>query len=173
MIEPAVAIWAGGEVPGWLGLGLDFTERWVHQEQIREAVARPGAHRRFLPVVLSNFAWGFPHQYRPQIEVGAAVNVDFGVDARWHLFRRDHGWDLEVGLDSSPAAVISTDADIAWRQLTGALIPGELSPPADRHTSPNLPRSARHQHLTGPNDRLRLPRNPDAGAPRNAGSRSI
>jgi uncharacterized protein (TIGR03083 family) len=121
-IEPAGVIWAGGEVPRWLGLGRDFTERWVHQQQIREAVGRPGGHRRLLPVVLSIFVWAFPHQFRPQIEVGTAVNIDFGTDARWHLFRRDHGWDLEVGLDGSPAAAISTDADTAWRLLTGVPI---------------------------------------------------
>ena len=29
LTEPAGVIWAGGDVPGWLGLGRDFTERWV------------------------------------------------------------------------------------------------------------------------------------------------
>src|SRR4051812_8764530 len=37
----AGGIWAGGEVPVWLGVGRDFTERWVHHQQIRDAVTQP------------------------------------------------------------------------------------------------------------------------------------
>jgi uncharacterized protein (TIGR03083 family) len=123
MTEPAGVIWAGGQVPGWLGLGRDFTERWVHQQQIREAVAQPGNHDRFLPLVLSIFVWAFPHQYRPQVDPGTVVNLDFGSDARWHLVHCDHGWDLEDRLADGPDASIRTDMDTAWRQLTGAPTP--------------------------------------------------
>lgn len=123
MTEPAGVIWAGGRVPGWLGLGRDFTERWVHQQQIREAVGKPGGHHRFLPAVLAIFAWAFPHQYQPQVAPSMVVNLDLGSDAQWHLVRRDHGWDLEDRLTDSPAATISTDMDTAWRQLTGAPTP--------------------------------------------------
>jgi uncharacterized protein (TIGR03083 family) len=121
--EPAGVIWAGGQVPGWLGLGRDLTERWVHQQQIREAVGKPGGHHRFLPAVLSIFVWAFPYQYQPQVEPGTVVNLDLGRDARWHLIRGDHGWRLEGWLASSPAGGISTDMDTAWRQLTGAATP--------------------------------------------------
>ena len=120
LTEPAGVIWAGGQVPGWLGLGRDFTERWVHQQQIREAVGRPGGHHRYLPTVLSIFVWAFPHQYRPEVDPGTMVNIDFGTDSRWHLVRLDDGWDLENGLADSPSAAITADADSAWRQLTGS-----------------------------------------------------
>jgi uncharacterized protein (TIGR03083 family) len=123
LTEPAGVIWAGGQVPGWLGLGRDFTERWVHQQQIREAVSRPGDHHRYLPAVLSTFVWAFPHQYQPEAEAGTVVNLDLGTEARWHLVRRDHEWDLEDGLADSPTAAINTDMDSAWRQLTGAAAP--------------------------------------------------
>ena len=85
LTEPAGVIWAGGDVPGWLGLGRDFTERWVHHQQIREAVGRHGDHHRYLPAVLSVFVWAFPHQYQPEAEEGSVVNLDFGTEARWHL----------------------------------------------------------------------------------------
>jgi hypothetical protein len=86
-------VWPGSQVPGWLGLGRDFTERWVHQQQIREAVGKSGGHR-FLPVVLSIFVWAFPHQYQPQVEVGTVVILDLGSDAQWHMLRRDQVWSL-------------------------------------------------------------------------------
>jgi hypothetical protein len=54
---------------------------------------------------------------------GTVVNLDFGTQARWHLVRGDHGWELEGGLADSPAAGITSDMDSAWRQLTGASTP--------------------------------------------------
>ncbi|HTT90663.1 MAG TPA: hypothetical protein VMF65_14010 [Acidimicrobiales bacterium] len=86
---PANVVWAGGRVPRWLGLGRDFTERWVHQAQIREAVGRPRAHDRYLPTVLSVFVWAYPHQYKPDADTGVRVNIDFGEELRWHLVRRE------------------------------------------------------------------------------------
>jgi uncharacterized protein (TIGR03083 family) len=123
LTEPAGVIWAGGQVPGWLGLGRDLTERWVHQQQIREAVGSPGGHHRYLPAVLSVFVWAFPQQYQPQVDTGTVVNLEFGPQARWHLIRRDHGWELEDGQAGWPAADITADMDSAWRQLTGASTP--------------------------------------------------
>jgi uncharacterized protein (TIGR03083 family) len=62
---PAQVTWAsGGTVPRWLDLAREMTERWAHQQHIRDAVGRPGDHARFLPAVLATFAWAFPHQYR-------------------------------------------------------------------------------------------------------------
>ena len=48
------------------------------------------------------------------------VNLDVGEDAKWHLVRIDNGWQLEPGLQEPAAAALITDADTAWRQLTGA-----------------------------------------------------
>jgi hypothetical protein len=38
--------WAGPDTsPAWLDIARDYTEFWVHQQQIRDAVDRPGADR--------------------------------------------------------------------------------------------------------------------------------
>lgn len=113
-------VWAGGRVPAWLGIGRDFTERWVHQKQIREALNRPGEHDRYLPAVLSIFVWAFPYQYRTPADPGTVVNLDLGEPACWHLIRRDENWALEPGLAPSASATLATDIDVAWRVLTGA-----------------------------------------------------
>jgi uncharacterized protein (TIGR03083 family) len=120
--EPTDVRWAGGEVPGWLGIGRDFTERWVHQKQIRQAVGRPGDHDRYLPTVLSIFVWAFPHQYHPVAEVGTTVDLNLGTSARWHLVRNEANWELKNGPAASPAAAIVTEMRAAWRQLTGASV---------------------------------------------------
>jgi hypothetical protein len=39
--------WAGEDVsPNWMDVGREFTERWHHQQQIRDAVGQPGPRGR-------------------------------------------------------------------------------------------------------------------------------
>ena len=113
--------WAGGEVPQWLGIGRDFTERWVHQQQIREAVGKVDRHGRHLPVVLAVFVWAFPHQLGTPSDPTTVINLRLGAD-EWHLSWRDERWMLDVGASSVVTAAITMGADTAWRQLTGAAV---------------------------------------------------
>ena len=114
-------IWAGsGPVPVWFDLARDFTERWVHQQQIRDAVRMPGRHDRFLADVLRTFVWAFPYQYRPEAASGTAVQLDFGpVGGSWSLTREAGRWVLDEGAARWPAATLGMAPQVAWRQLTG------------------------------------------------------
>jgi tetratricopeptide (TPR) repeat protein len=87
--ESSQIIWAGPDpVPLWFDLARDFTEWWVHQQQIRDAVRVPGSHDRFLSVVLQTFVWAFPYQYRAEAVLGTTVQLDFGdTGGAWILTR--------------------------------------------------------------------------------------
>ena len=112
--------WAGDHpVPRWLDLAREMTERWVHQQHIRDAVGQPGDHGRFLPAVLAAFVWAFPYQYRPEAAVGTTVQLDFGDGGRWRLTRAAGGWELDEGPAEAPAAALRIPPQLAWRQLTG------------------------------------------------------
>jgi uncharacterized protein (TIGR03083 family) len=119
--EPSGVIWAGpGAVPVWLDLARDLTERWVHQQQIRDAVRMPGRHDRFLPDVLHTFVWAFPYQYRPEAAPGTTVQLDFGqLGGCWILTRETTRWVLDEGTARWPAAALRMAPQVAWRQLTG------------------------------------------------------
>jgi hypothetical protein len=120
LAEDSSVIWASNSsTPRWFDLCRDFTERWVHQQHIRDAVRQPGSHDRFLPLVLRTFVWAFPHQYRAQAPEGTAVGVDLDVGGEWVLVRRPDHWSLEAGPTDSPEAAIRILAPVAWRQLTG------------------------------------------------------
>ena len=120
----AIVSWASdGPVPRWLDIGREMTERWVHQQHIRDATGRPEDHARFLPAVLATFAWAFPHQYRPVAAPGTAVQLDFGSGGRWRLTRRADGWELDEGTARSPVAALRMPPHLAWRQLTGLPVP--------------------------------------------------
>jgi uncharacterized protein (TIGR03083 family) len=113
-------IWASsGAVPRWFDLSRDFTERWVHQQHIRDAVSRPGDHGRFLPAVLRTLVWAFPHQFTAPAHTGTTVRVDLDAGGVWTLTRRSEGWDLDEGSPNAPAAAVDLSDSAGWRLLTG------------------------------------------------------
>lgn len=113
--------WAGPDpVPLWFDLARDFTEWWVHQQQVRDAVHVPGNHDRFLPVVLQTFVRAFPYQYRAEAVPGTTVQLDFGdTGGAWILTRAGRRWVLDEGHARRPAATLRMAPQVAWHQLTG------------------------------------------------------
>lgn len=110
-------------MPRWFDLCRDLTERWVHQQHIRDAVNRPGTHAQFLSEVLGTFVWAFPHQYTADAPDATAVQLGLGVGGTWHLVRTGDRWILDEGPATTPAALVDLPEAVAWRQLTGLPVP--------------------------------------------------
>jgi hypothetical protein len=126
LVAESWVIWASDTpVPVWFDLCRDLTERWVHQQHVRDAVHEPGDHHRRLPDVLRTFVWAFPHQYDAPAPAGTTVQVALGEAGTWHLIRDGGGWTLEEGAVERPAASLSLRAPDAWRQLTGLHVPAD------------------------------------------------
>lgn len=126
--EPALfpVAWAG-EVSSlnWFDLAREYTERWLHQQQIREATDRPGlTERRYLYPVLDTFMRAMPHTYR-EVEAsagtGAVVSISGEAGGEWSLLRQEEGWRLFYGRAAAPAAQVSLSQDTAWRLFTKGL----------------------------------------------------
>ena len=126
MCKPARVSWAGSEpVPTWLDYAREFTETWVHHQQVREATGRPAANDR-LPDVLGIFVWAFQHQYRVDAPTGVCVGIDLDTGGQWHLASQGEShWSLQPGRAASQAASLTFTANAAWRSLTGASFPDE------------------------------------------------
>ena len=115
--------WASDQpVPAWLDFAREFTERWVHQRQMRDAVGQEGTYTEdYIGTVLSTFVWGFPHQYRAQAAHGTEVDLDLDAGGHWHLHCIGDGqWMLEPGPADEPAAALVMTSEAAWRSLTAA-----------------------------------------------------
>ena len=121
LAQPSAVQWAG-EAPLWFDLAREFTERWVHFQQICEAVARPKPNQDpYLPLVVRTFIWGFPHQYRAPAPAGTAIGLEIDGVGAWTLRRSGRGaWELDEGHPADPAATLRATGDAAWRLLTGA-----------------------------------------------------
>lgn len=118
-----VVSWAGPEpAPWWLHLAREYTERWAHQEQIREAVGAAGLReRRLFAPVLDTYVHALPHTYRevPATE-GTHVRLTITGDAggEWSLVQHGGRWGLFEGVGAEPAAGVTLDQDTAWRLFT-------------------------------------------------------
>lgn len=141
IFEPARVRWASdAPVPTWLDYAREFTETWVHHQQIREATGHPASTER-LPDVLGVFVWAFPHQYRVPAAADVCVGIDLDTAGQWHLESRGRcRWSLEQGPAVEPAASLQLSADAAWRSLTGATVldEGVTSTGPERLTRPLL-----------------------------------
>lgn len=118
--------WAGETSSlNWFEIGREYTEKWHHQAQIRDAVgARPLNDRAWLHPFLDISLRGLPHGYRTvEAPEGTLVAIEITGDAggSWCLRRSAPAWELLVGDEPDADARVRMDADAAWRLLYNAL----------------------------------------------------
>jgi len=118
--------WAGEDAsPHWFDVGRDYTERWLHQQQIRDAVgAAPLTGRAWLHPVLDLFVRALPYTYRDTPAeagslVGVAIEGEAGGD--WSLRREESGWRLYGGRLPGATATVTMSDDTAWRIFSKGL----------------------------------------------------
>jgi uncharacterized protein (TIGR03083 family) len=124
--------WAGEqESQNWFDIAREYTEKWHHQQQIRDAVgAPPLTGRKWLFPVLDTFLRGLPHTYREtQAEDGSSVvfiitGVAGGI---WTLRHEVGAWKLYTGESDDAVCRVRMDQDTAWRLLTKGLSQDEAA----------------------------------------------
>ncbi len=123
--------WAGErQSANWFDIAREYTERWHHQQQIREAVNRPGITGRelYFPV-LDTFMRGLPHAFRSvAARQGTTVEVRITGEAggSWWIERSDSDWKTSEIVEK-PEAVISIDQELAWKVFTKAVDAGSAA----------------------------------------------
>lgn len=118
--------WAGeAQSANWFDIAREHTEKWHHQQHIRDAVVRPGlTERRWLFPVLDTFMRALPHTYRSLGAAdGTAINFQIVGEAggEWSLLRHGEVWQLYAGGAASAVASAVLDQDAAWRLFTNGL----------------------------------------------------
>jgi uncharacterized protein (TIGR03083 family) len=122
--------WAGPErAPVWLDLAREYTERWHHQQHIRDAVGKPGLKQpRYFAPVLAAFVWALPRAFRL---IAAAENTSVTLTimgesgGRWSLLREGGEWRLYAGAWDQSNTEVIIDQDAAWRLFTRGLGQGQ------------------------------------------------
>jgi uncharacterized protein (TIGR03083 family) len=115
--------WAGEAVSrNWFDIAREYTEKWHHQQQLRDATGRPPLYETaLLTPVLETFARGLPFAFRSQEArdgTRVTVTVTGPVTLHWTLQRIGGAWSLWSGTARDAQASISLSADVAWRVWT-------------------------------------------------------
>jgi uncharacterized protein (TIGR03083 family) len=125
-----IVSWAGPDpAPVWLDVAREYTERWMHQQHIRDAVGKPGfTESRFFAPVLATFVHALPHTFRdteatPGTTVQLHVRGDAGGD--WAIVRERDKWTLYTGAAERCDARVDLDQSVAWRLFTKGITPGD------------------------------------------------
>ena len=118
--------WAGEAASqNWFDIGREYTERWLHQQQIREAVGARGlTERLWLHPTLDIFVRALPFTYQGvNAPAGGSVRFEIEGDAGgvWTLIRGQDEWDLFTGSEARPAASVTLDQEAAWKLFSKGL----------------------------------------------------
>ncbi|MEY4929795.1 MAG: hypothetical protein RI909_519 [Bacteroidota bacterium] len=118
--------WAGEEESqNWFHIAREYTERWHHQQQIRDAVGKEGImERNFFYPLIQTFMMALPYTYRnTEAPDGSVISVKVTGSAggEWRLISQNKTWKFATNLDDSPDAIIEMNPDTAWKLFTKAL----------------------------------------------------
>jgi uncharacterized protein (TIGR03083 family) len=115
--------WAGDEQsPAWFDIARELTERWHHQQQIRDAVGRPPLYdTAFFVPVIDTFVRALPFAYR-EIEAPPGTSIALRVPEAgvWLLLREGAAWTLYAD-EGLATTTITIPGDAAWRLFTKGL----------------------------------------------------
>ncbi|MBN8577537.1 MAG: maleylpyruvate isomerase N-terminal domain-containing protein [Cytophagales bacterium] len=116
--------WAGEqESKNWFHLAREYTERWHHQQQIRDAVEKPGImNREFFHPMIDTLLQALPYAYRhTQAPQGTQVQVHISGEAggTWTLEATNTDWFLTTTKKVATTKITLTP-DTAWKLFTKA-----------------------------------------------------
>jgi uncharacterized protein (TIGR03083 family) len=124
--------WAGeSRSENWMDTGREYTERWHHQMQIRDAIGAPGllGPEWLLPLLRLSVRAVPRALERTAAPDGASIVLRVtGVGGgSWSVHRRDAAWHVVEGEVDASDAVVETDADASWRLFFNALTPEQAA----------------------------------------------
>ncbi len=116
--------WAGETTSlNWFHIAREYTEKWHHQQQIREAVGgeSPLLASEFMIPFLDTSMRALPHHYRHvEGQEGDVIRFEitgkalFSCDLAWE----EGKWKLSQANEQSPATLVEVPDSVAWRMFT-------------------------------------------------------
>lgn len=120
--------WAGeDESANWFHIAREYTEKWIHQQQIWDAVHKPGLMTRelFYPLI-DVLVYGLPHTYRNvEAEEGTVIQLTVAtvIGGDWYLVRTAGKWRLTKSQTDNIAAQVIIEPDTAWKLFSKGMTP--------------------------------------------------
>lgn len=112
--------WAGeNESKNWFHIAREYMEKWLHQQQIRDAVNKEGIlNEEFYTPFLETAMRALPYTFRNiNAEEGTSIRIAVRhevLDA-WYLVQQNSSWILTKEEQSSPDASLLIEGHAAWK----------------------------------------------------------
>jgi hypothetical protein len=121
--------WAGEEESkNWMHIAREYTEKWLHQQQIRDAVNQPGLMtKEFFYPFINIFMQALPFTFRDMTaddQTSIQIIITGEAGGSWWLVRKENKWMLDKKGMSDPSAVVSIEPCIAWKLFSKSTRPG-------------------------------------------------
>lgn len=123
--------WAGEtESKNWMEIAREYTEKWLHQQQIRDAVGKQGLLilELYYPFI-DIFMLALPHTFRSvTADNGTTIKITITTDigGSWFLTRTDSKWTLTKDCLQVPVTEVAIDPDISWKLFSKSLRPEQI-----------------------------------------------
>lgn len=125
--------WAGQTLsPNWFHIAREYTEKFIHQQQIREAVGKQALFTKelFYPFI-NTFMMALPHTYRnTHAPTGTIVMVEVltPIGGTWYISKQENGWAFTETPQEEIAAALHIDPAIAWQLFSKTMSPAAALP---------------------------------------------
>lgn len=123
--------WAGESVStNAFHIAREYTEKWHHQQQIREAMYTPEIlTREFYHPVLQTFMMALPHAYQKVASpagITVTVLIDGNAGGRWTIVKTENDWRFSDEQPSRSDTQLMIPGTLAWKLFTKAVSPDDI-----------------------------------------------
>ena len=114
--------WAGEKKSKcWFDIAREYTEKWYHQQQIREAVGKPLlSDEKWMCPLIDTYVRGLPYLYQkvfPNITNTIVLLIVEDISNGKWILEKKNSWKLFVGDTLDYSSKIVMNADTAWRMF--------------------------------------------------------
>lgn len=123
--------WAGEqESKNWMHIAREYTEKWLHQQQIRDAVNQPGLMtKEFFYPFINIFMQALPYTFREvpaDAQTVIQIVITGEIGGTWWLSGKENKWLLDKTNTAAPSTIVSIEPDIAWRLFSKSVRPEQV-----------------------------------------------
>jgi len=123
--------WAGeDESKNWMHVAREYTEKWLHQQQIREATGKSGLMtREYYYPFIDTFMLALPHTYRSvEATTGTIVKLTITTEigGSWFLEKTAEKWILRKDAQEHPTTEVVLDPETSWKLFSKSLRPADI-----------------------------------------------
>lgn len=130
-ISPFAVNWLGeNESTNHTHIAREYTEKWLHQQQIRDAVHKPGLMTNtFFHPFISTFMLALPYTYRNVTATEGTIvqiTVTTTIGDTWFLLCINNQWQLTKDCNQAADAQLFIEPDIAWKLFSKSIGPAQV-----------------------------------------------